>query len=79
VAGMTRERSNCCDSSTSRSTANCDIYRGMWMKTALASSLAYRRRLIVLDFSGLDQCCCLCDAPSRTLLLQLLEVPKFSN
>src|SRR5438132_5413352 len=32
------------------------LSRGMWMKTALASSLAYRPRLLVLDepFSGLD-------------------------
>ncbi len=32
------------------------LSRGMWMKTALASSLAYRPRLIVLDepFTGLD-------------------------
>ncbi|HXJ40219.1 MAG TPA: ABC transporter ATP-binding protein [Bryobacteraceae bacterium] len=33
-----------------------DLSRGMWMKAALASSLAYRPRLLVLDepFSGLD-------------------------
>jgi ABC-2 type transport system ATP-binding protein len=33
-----------------------DLSRGMWMKTALASSLAYRPRLLVLDepFTGLD-------------------------
>jgi ABC-2 type transport system ATP-binding protein len=32
------------------------LSRGMWMKAALASSLAYRPRLLVLDepFSGLD-------------------------
>lgn len=32
------------------------LSRGMWMKTALASSLAYRPRLLVLDepFTGLD-------------------------
>jgi ABC-2 type transport system ATP-binding protein len=32
------------------------LSRGMWMKTALASSLAYRPRLLVMDepFSGLD-------------------------
>jgi ABC-2 type transport system ATP-binding protein len=32
------------------------LSRGMWMKTALAASLAYRPRLLVLDepFSGLD-------------------------
>lgn len=32
------------------------LSRGMWMKTALASSLAYRPRLLILDepFSGLD-------------------------
>jgi len=33
-----------------------NLSRGMWMKTALAASLAYRPRLLVLDepFSGLD-------------------------
>jgi ABC-2 type transport system ATP-binding protein len=33
-----------------------DLSRGMWMKTALVSSLAYRPRLLVLDepFGGLD-------------------------
>src|SRR4029078_12944381 len=32
------------------------LSRGMWMKTALVSALAYRPRLLVLDepFSGLD-------------------------
>src|SRR5260370_40512241 len=32
------------------------LSRGMWMKTALVSSLAYRPRVLVLDepFSGLD-------------------------
>src|SRR4029077_12238928 len=32
------------------------LSRGMWMKAALASSLSYRPRLLVLDepFSGLD-------------------------
>lgn len=34
----------------------CQLSRGMWMKAALASSLAYRPRLLVMDepFSGLD-------------------------
>jgi ABC-2 type transport system ATP-binding protein len=34
----------------------CHLSRGMWMKTALTASLAYRPRLLVMDepFSGLD-------------------------
>jgi len=67
------------------------LSRGMWMKASLASSLAYRPALLVLDepFSGLDPLvrdelieCLLERAPETTIFLSshdLAEIESFSS